>query len=239
MKNYLNRLTNWIDGRNLRDRSLLFGISIILFALLAHRVFLQAPLAEELRLNEQISRELAETAKIHADITQTAGHAQIDPDAEKNAQLKKLMDEEATAADVINNLRRDLMAPGQMLAMLDTILARQGTQLQLVSLTKLPLQTLNPARPGATGSTVQAAGAASASPGLAALPVIADPVYKHGVEIVVKGSYFDLLNYLAELEKMSSQVSWGKLELATTAYPKSTMTIQLFTLSLDKKWMNL
>lgn len=234
MKQYFTRLAAMIDARNLRERGLLFGLSIVLFAALAHRIFLYAPLVDESRLTQQTQKDAAEISRIQGEIQGMAGQTKLDPDADKKQKLKKLQDEEAAAADMIGNLRRDLVAPEQMVSMLEAIVSRQGPRVHLLALTKLPLQSLNPANPS---GAMPAAGTAQLSqPAVAAN---ADTVYKHGVEITVQGNYFDLLNYVAELEKMAGKVIWGKLELQVDAHPQSTMTVQLFTLSLEKKWMNL
>lgn len=70
-------------------------------------------------------------------------------------------------------------------------------------------------------------------------PSAEDHIYRHGVEITVQGSYLDMLNYMAELEAMPWQIFWSKAKLSVDEYPKTTLTLTLFTLSLDKKWMNL
>jgi MSHA biogenesis protein MshJ len=67
----------------------------------------------------------------------------------------------------------------------------------------------------------------------------AEPVFTHGVEIVVQGSYLDMLHYMDALESMPWQLFWSKARLQVEEYPKATLTLTLYTLSLDKKWLNL
>jgi MSHA biogenesis protein MshJ len=64
-------------------------------------------------------------------------------------------------------------------------------------------------------------------------------VYRHDVEIVVQGGYLDIMKYLAQLEAMPWHLFWSKAKLSVDEYPKTTLTLTLFTLSLDKKWLNL
>jgi MSHA biogenesis protein MshJ len=47
------------------------------------------------------------------------------------------------------------------------------------------------------------------------------------------------MNYLEQLEAMPWQLLWANAKLNVDEYPKSTLTLRLFTLSLDKKWLNL
>ena len=64
-------------------------------------------------------------------------------------------------------------------------------------------------------------------------------VYKHGVEIVVEGGYPELMDYLAQLEKLPVRVIWGNLKLRVDGYPRTTMSLTIYTLSLEKKWLNI
>jgi MSHA biogenesis protein MshJ len=64
-------------------------------------------------------------------------------------------------------------------------------------------------------------------------------VYTHGVEIVVDGTYLDMMHYMAALEAMPWQIFWGRARLDVTSYPDSRLALTVYTLSLDKKWLNL
>ena len=64
----------------------------------------------------------------------------------------------------------------------------------------------------------------------------AQHVYKHGVEVVVEGSYASLLAYVARLEHQPWQVYWGKTVLSAD-YPKVVVSLTLYTLSLDRAWL--
>jgi MSHA biogenesis protein MshJ len=56
-------------------------------------------------------------------------------------------------------------------------------------------------------------------------------LYRHGVEITLTGGYFDLLQYLAELEELPSRLLWGSGNLQTEQYPAVRMTLQVYTLA--------
>jgi MSHA biogenesis protein MshJ len=65
------------------------------------------------------------------------------------------------------------------------------------------------------------------------------PVFKHGVEITIEGNYLDLLDYVAELEKMPWHVLWSKAALNAEHYPDSQLKLTVYTLSLDKTWLSI
>jgi len=56
------------------------------------------------------------------------------------------------------------------------------------------------------------------------------------VQVVVEGSYLDLLAYVARLEKQPWQVYWGKTVMSAN-YPEVRIELTLYTLSLDKAWL--
>jgi MSHA biogenesis protein MshJ len=64
-------------------------------------------------------------------------------------------------------------------------------------------------------------------------------LYRHGVEVTVRGNYLDMLNYMATLEALPTGLLWGSAELQAEEYPDSRLTLTLYTLSLDRKWMKL
>jgi MSHA biogenesis protein MshJ len=48
-----------------------------------------------------------------------------------------------------------------------------------------------------------------------------------------------MVNYMDALEGMPVQLFWGKAQLEVEAYPDARLSLTLYTLSLDKKWMTL
>jgi MSHA biogenesis protein MshJ len=62
-------------------------------------------------------------------------------------------------------------------------------------------------------------------------------IFKHGVQMTVRGNYADLMQYLTALEKMPTQMFWGMAKLSVIQYPNAELTLTLYTLSLDKTWL--
>jgi MSHA biogenesis protein MshJ len=98
--------------------------------------------------------------------------------------------------------------------------------------------TLGLASASASASATASASASAASAEVATAPPTAQ-VYKHAVEIVLTGNYLDLLAVLQEMEKLPWQLYWAKASLRTEQYPQSTLTLHVFTLSLDQIWLDL
>lgn len=225
------RIAAWVDARSLSERVGLFGAIAALLVVASNQLFLDAASTRAAAQGKQMASDLATARKLQAEIDKLAAEPVVDPDAENKERLASLRRQEAAAQEAIAALSHDLVPPDQMVTMLESMLARQE-RLHLVSLAKLPIQSLDtsagqakpaPSSPAAAGGTPQASAM----------------VYKHGVEIVLQGQYLDLMNYLAQLEKLPVRVVWGKLSLRVNAYPTATLTLTLYTLSLEKQWLNI
>jgi MSHA biogenesis protein MshJ len=62
-------------------------------------------------------------------------------------------------------------------------------------------------------------------------------MYQHSVEITLQGSYADLHDYLAQLERSPLQMFWGRLSLDAARYPRLQLMLTVHTLSLSKAWL--
>jgi MSHA biogenesis protein MshJ len=62
-------------------------------------------------------------------------------------------------------------------------------------------------------------------------------IYRHAIEIQIAGSYPDLTQYLAQLEKMPQRILWERAELKVEKFPRSVLSVTVYTLSLDKQWL--
>lgn len=94
----------------------------------------------------------------------------------------------------------------------------------------------------AVNAAVATGGASAAAPAPASAvpaPKAREMLYRHGVEMVLQGSYLDMVAYMEALERLPVQLFWGKAQLEAGSYPVAKLTLTLYTLSLDDKWMKL
>jgi MSHA biogenesis protein MshJ len=112
-----------------------------------------------------------------------------------------------------------LIPPQRMIGVVRDVLSRQRG-LKLVSLQNGPVTPLSPPLE-ATEET----------------PAVETGPYVHPVELVVEGSYFDVLSYLRELEALPWRFYWKTFDLSTTQYPTNRVRIELSTLSMERAWL--
>ncbi|QDX81702.1 hypothetical protein B9N43_10820 [Denitratisoma sp. DHT3] len=167
-----------------------------------------------------------------------------DPDGVNRAALDETLGKLAQLDQQLHQYDSALVPPGRVPQLLNTLLVRHRG-LQLVSLRTLdPAPLLAPTANEAGKTTVKREETASLpSPSLSASSPLADRergannLFKHGIEIKVAGSYPDLLAYLAELEGSAQKLLWDQMKLSVVAYPRSELTLRLYTLSLESIWL--
>lgn len=268
MKQHWTKLAARVDALTLRERVLVFAGVAGLAVFVAYFMGLGPMLAKQAGLRMQIRQHQNNVAGVEGEIMQVLKEYQRDPDADTRAKLAAVREESARLGDSLRAMQKGLVAPERMAPLIDTILRSNG-RLQLVAMKTLPMEPLNdpsrdpaPKAPeAATAATAASAppsgpslglsgnvvAAAALPPPAPAQPAAAPPVqskpgsllYRHGVEITVRGNYLDMIDYMHALEGLPTQLFWGAAKLEVEEYPSARLTLTLFTLSLDPKWMKL
>jgi MSHA biogenesis protein MshJ len=225
-----------IDGLTVRERLMVFAGAAAAIVFVAYSLVLGPMLRKQATLRAQISQQQNNLAGIDGEITQKVQAYQIDPDAPVRERLAAVKAEAAQQGENLRAMQKGLVPPERMAPLLDAIL-RANARLQLVSMKTLAVGSVNDM---AAATSAPASGDARPAPD-AARPAAAsaDMLYRHGVEVSVRGNYLDLVDYMGALESMPTQLFWGRALLEVEEYPNSRLTLTLYTLSLDPKWMKL
>lgn len=228
MKQYWQRLAGKMDRRNQRERALIFIMAIVVLLALINAVFFNPLQAKTKRLSQENGQQKSQLAEIASKIQVVERGGVSDPDAPTRARQAEVEQKLAKAATELQSTQQSLVAPDKMARLLEDMLT-QNRALTLVSLKTLPVGGLleQPNAKPAPGQAAPAEPAGQAGPA----------IYKHGVELTVAGSYASLTQYLESLEKLPWHMFWGKVEMQAVEYPRVTLTITVYTLSMDKTWL--
>jgi len=234
MKGPLLTMRTRIDALSLRERAIVFVSAAAVIVFLVFWTTLNPLYAQQGKLRALLNQQRNNIAGIDAEIGTTLQAYSADPDAPNRLRLAALSAEAEAFGAKLRAVQEGLVAPDKMAPLLETILRANG-RLRLVSLKTLPSGDLD----SAGGAPAEAAPVPpSAKPGVPA----AKPgglLYRHGVELGMRGSYLDMIDFMAALESMPTQLFWGKAVLEVEEYPVARLTLSLYTLSLDKKWIKL
>ncbi|NNG23199.1 hypothetical protein [Telluria aromaticivorans] len=245
MKQRLIQLAARIEALTLRERALSFAAAVTVIAFVGFELVLSPIYREQDALLEQILQQRNNMMGIDAEIIAKVEAYQVDPDVPARTRLESVKQETARLGESLLAMQHGLVPPERMAPLVDAILRANG-RLQLVSMRTLRVEAIS-GRPAAAGAAPAAASAAAAAPDAAAPTAVpdadtgkpADMLYRHGVEVTVRGNYLDMVNYMSALEAMPTRLFWGKAQLDVEEYPASRLTLTLYTLSLDRNWMKL
>ena len=197
-----------------REQWLVLGVLVAgMYLLVDALVFTPQAHREQALLDNQKVLQTQMTV-LSADIA-AVENAKIDNLAQKQAEFLQLKKQAALLDSVVKNVATD--APKIRLLMTE-LLGAKSARVKAVSIKTVPVKPLlGQAKPGPAN-----AGAA---------PLQAATVYKHGLEIELRGTYLDLMAFLASLEDAHPQLLWSNATLSADKYPENILRVSVFLLS--------
>jgi len=241
-----------VEALQPRERFMAFGAVVVVLVYLASAVVFGPLARKEAALRSTLQQQVVTLDGIDAEIAAKARAYANDPNEALRKRLGDVRAETARTSEELRTMQKGLVPADRIAPLLETILRANG-RLKLVSLKTLPATTLTDAAAPATPATApatsapSAAGTPAAGTPAAGTPVATTPLvvkapdllYRHGVELTLRGSYLDMVDYMHALETLPTQLFWGKAQLDAEDYPNVRLTLTLYTLSLDPKWMKL
>ncbi|HMH19094.1 MAG TPA: MSHA biogenesis protein MshJ [Burkholderiales bacterium] len=218
MKKLWIRYAEKIDNANLRERALMFFAAAFVLVALLNTTLVSPLLAKQRRVSGEIAQMQSESRLFQDQIQTVMRVRREDPDSANRQKLQQLRQQFADYQKRVQERQGRLVPPDRIANLLEDILTR-NRRLEMVSLKTLPVASMSEAQSDVVAKA------------------LARGMFRHGVEIKVKGGYLDLLNYVGELEKLPQRMYWTKIDIAVDVYPEATMTLAVYTLSLDKNWL--
>ena len=240
LKQHWRKLAAKVDALSLRERVMTFGACAALVVFLLFSLFLNPLFAKQKLLNETMVTDQQMMAGIDAEILLKMSGNGVDPDARERQELARLHQEVTRLTSTLRTAQGGLVPPERIVFLLERLL-RQHARLRLVSLKTLPSAPVAAAAPKAVAAATTLSATPPPAAGTPPAPVIksAPLLYRHGVEVVLRGGYIDMVNYMEALEAMPTHVFWGDAKLEVEQYPNASLRLTLYTLSLDDKWISL
>ena len=211
-----------IDERSLRERILIFLVTIAAAYLLVHFAVSNPLRAYQTKLQQRMTTSQANISALHRQTAEMLAKIQQDPNEPNRKRLAELTRQLNAIDGPLAHLMKSLVSPKDMTALVKAVLSNHR-RLNVISLENLPPQALT----------------AQHADDKAKETSVTEPLYKHGLRIEFKGSFRDIVGFFADLEQLSWKVLWDKADIKTEHYPKSTATVTVYTLSTDKAWISL
>jgi MSHA biogenesis protein MshJ len=218
------KLAARIDALTTRERALVFVAGLVVIAFLAWIAVLQPLAARNRALAARLVAQADTLAALAAQKRELEDRLRAGPDEALRSRIAELDARLQTVDAALADVQSGLIEPAQMSGVIKEMLARNPA-LRLLGLRTLPATPFGDREP----SSASAASADEMHAG----------IYKHGLEITVEGSYPDLLAYAAHLENLPARVLWNRTRVDASGYPRVTMTLTLYTLSLERTWLTI
>ncbi|BFM16976.1 hypothetical protein R50073_31590 [Maricurvus nonylphenolicus] len=145
-----------------------------------------------------------------------------DPDQALKQRLQGLKQQLLSLDSELTTLSVGLVPAKQLPVLLQDVL-RQTSQLQLLGMQTLPVTNLKLEAQVVDGQSSDEEGTLAST-----------GVFKHAVQLQVRGSYFQVLEYLEALEGLKWRFYWHSLDYEVDDYPKALVTLNVYTLSTEE-----
>jgi len=217
----LDKIVTKVDGLALRERVLIFAAALFLVLSVIDSLLVEPLLVKQRSISGQVVQQQEKMKDVQAQIANLLQAKQADANSPQRERVRILRQQLAEGDAYLKERRDKLVPPEKMAHLLEQVL-NKNDRLRLVELNTLPVSLL-----------------IEPSPDTSVAPVtgLEKQIYKHGVKITVRGSYSDLLQYLSALEKLPTQMYWGVAKMEVMQHPTVELTLTLYTLSLDKTWL--
>lgn len=210
----LRQFEERVSVMSLRERVLVFAAAVVVALALVQVLLIDRAHARAQQANDRLQTAVAGLAAIEGQRGPQTGRPALDPDQAARVALDAQEAQLARLNAELDARGRALVAPERMPAVLKDVVQGQG-RVRIVG-----FKTLAP-------QPVALAGAEAGHPGF----------YRHGFEVVVQGSYADLLAYLEQLEALPWNLSWVEARLDAATRPDLKLTLIVHTLSLEAAWL--
>ena len=214
MRDQIERWVERFDALATRERVLIFVALAAALIYAVHAALIQPLRARERALVAQIAQQKNDMAALQPQLQRVIEGSSADPDAANRARQAALREQLRSLNARIVEEQRRFTPPEKMRGVLEELLERHRG-LALVDLKTLPATPVQGSRAGPSGAGM----------------------YRHGIELTVRGTYGELYEYLRGLEKLPHQLYWARAELGVEKHPTLTLKLTVHTLSFDRAWL--
>ena len=208
---YLRSVLLKFQALSLRERLLAVAAAVVVLSALLDATLLGPQRTAQKELQQQIAQQKTQIDAMAKVLAQPAGAPAADgASAERDNLRLQVAQAESRLGPALNEAHL-----GEVLRSL--IAARSD-------LTLVSLKTL-------TAEEIYKAPAAPAGAPRSATPQRQQSLYKHGVEVVVKGEYPALTSYLQSLQRNPNRLFWSRVKFDVLSYPQATLMLTIYTVS--------
>ena len=213
------QLQTWLEGKELRERVILFCMSAAVIIFLLYVLLLEPVLKHSQLAGAQALAAQNQTAEIQRQlqVLQAQLEAGVFKDQEKRVDL--LAQQMQTLDGELKHKIGGFIDPKVMVEVLEDILV-QTPGVELISLQNQPVEPLVMASEEEQRIDTELQG-----------------LFRHGVSLKLRCDYMSAIKYLQLLESLPWQLYWSDLSYNVQEYPHAEISLEVFTVSLSEDWI--
>ncbi len=221
-----------------REQYLIILTGLIGIIFISFSFFIEPTLEKNKKLKEQSTSLKSENKSIQSSIQIFEEALADDPNELMKKQIRAYEKKLKQVDDRLLLLTSELIEPIQMrYALLELLKTQKGVSLvsfELLAVTPLMTkpETNNP-NDSATGEVTN-----KTNTNVQKTEDIPDiNLYRHGIKIRLTGKYFQLRDYLSQIEAMSWKFFWQEFQYSIKEYPLGEVEIEMYSLSTNKEFI--
>jgi len=224
-----------------REQYLIIATGLVAIVFILYSLFLDTPIQKIDQLNQQIS-QTQQSSENNQNLIQVLEQAlSEDPNVALQKELTQYQTKLGDIDEQLLTLTSDLIDPIQMrYALIKLLKLQKGVK--LLSFAVLPASAMTNNKTNSNAdlaptSTEQAntkAGKMASATHAATKPL---RLYRHGIKIKLQGQYFQLKDYLAQLENLPWKFFWQTFDYQLKAYPLSELEVEIYSLSTAQEFI--
>jgi MSHA biogenesis protein MshJ len=226
----------------IREQYLILLTGLVAVIFIIFYLFIDSKLTNNIKASKKITQLSSTNQTLKISVLELQAALNSDPNEDIRNKIAQYETKLAKTDKKLLTLTSDFMSPIQMrYALLDLLKFEKGVSLlsfELLGVKPLLSKTTpkldSSTKDDLTTNSVQEpsesqAGFDESTAGL--------NLYRHGIKIKLSGRYFELRDYLTQLEKLQWKFFWKDFNFKLTEYPNSELEIEMYSLGTKKEFV--
>lgn len=222
---FIQKYQGWQEKFSLleqREKLLTLIAAIVLVLFIGYPLLIESNLQQNQQHKKQRQQLTSEQQANQQQLTLLQAKQQQDPDQGLKAQIQSTRDQLQQLQAKVRAQTGDLVPATQMAVLLESILSQSG-RLTLLEMQSLPVKMIN------THTTASDEKSDTNEQKMR--------LYQHGVDLTLEGRFFDIYQYLQQLESLPQRFYWQAFSYQVQDYPLAQVRLRLYTLSMNEAFL--
>lgn len=231
MKQQWQQLSEKFLKLSSREMLLIFISGVVLFVMVPFTFMVEGNLVNTKENTRKIAKLTQSNKDLARSVDELSKALTLDPNQVIKEQIANLEQRLTKVDEQLLTLTEELINPIEMRqALIQLLKLQQGVS--LLSFKVLPAEPLLFTAQKEPGSDINGVSSTTVE-----TEQFSSGLYRHGIQIKLSGKYFQLRDYLQQLEDLPWKFFWHDFNYQLIEYPKSELNIEIYSLSTNQEFV--